>query len=511
MKRDALWLAGQKMLAGFEGTEVTDELREAVHRYKIGNIVLFERNSVSTAQTRALCEALRAFIEAETGLPPLIAVDQEGGVVSRLSAESAITPSAMALGATGSVENTRAAGRIVGRELAALGINLNLAPVLDVNSNVRNPIIGARSFGDDPALVSAHGAAMIDGIQESGVLACAKHFPGHGDTAVDSHLGLPRIEKTLPELEACELIPFRAAIAAGVKAVMTSHILFPNLDGYDGLPATLSRRVITGLLREALGYDGLIISDCLMMDAIAQHYGTAPGAVAASRAGVDMICVSHAPSLAGACCEAIRQSMPAEALEASVQRIVALKRQLPALTDVSVVGCPEHRAAVRRLREESLTRLGAAMPSLGDKPLFVGCRPYQASQASNPRDRDASFPAWMRERFGGTALETSADPDAAEIARASAQARESSCVVLGTCNGHLRPGQLALMCALGETERPLICVALHDPYDLAALPDHACGLAAYEYSRDSLEAVARALRGELQPQGRLSVRLEARA
>ena len=511
MKHDELWLAGQKMLAGFKGTEVTEELRQAIRQHKIGNIILFQHNIVTTEQTRALCLALRELIEEETGLPPFIAVDQEGGVVSRLPMDGAVTPSAMALAVTGNVENVYAAGRIIGRELAALGINLDLAPVLDVNSNVHNPIIGARSFGDDPAFVSACGTAMIRGIQESGVLACAKHFPGHGDTAVDSHLGLPSVGKALRELEACELVPFRAAIGAGVGAIMTSHILFPNIDGDDRMPATLSQRIITGLLREQLGFEGLVISDCMMMDAIAKYYGTVSSCAAASRAGVDMICVSHSPALAGEGCEAIRESVPLETLEASVARIVARKQHLPTPGDVSVVGCEEHRATVRTLREASLTRLGAPVPALGDRPLFVGCCPYQASQVSNPQTREASFPEWMQSRFGGTARVTAINPDDAEIAHVAAMAQSCSCIVLNTYNGHLRPGQLKLMRALGELNLPMICVALRDPYDLTTLPTHACGLAAYEYSRDSLEALAKVLRGELTPQGRLSVTLEGNA
>ena len=511
MKHDALWLAGQKMLAGFEGTEVTEELRQAVKEHKIGNIILFQRNIVTTEQTRALCSALRELIEEETGLPPFIAVDQEGGVVSRMPADGTVTPSAMALAATGDAQNAYVAGRVIGRELAALGINLNLAPVLDVNSNVHNPVIGARSFGDDPAFVAACGTAMIRGIQESGVLACAKHFPGHGDTVVDSHLGLPSVGKSLGELESCELIPFRAAVEAGVGAVMTSHILFPKIVGDDCVPATLSRRIITDLLREQYGFAGLVISDCMMMDAIAKDYGTVPSCAEASRIGVDLICVSHSPALAGEGCKAIRESVPMDALEASVARIVAQKQHLPALGSASVVGCEEHRRAIHALREASLTQLGARMPALGDNPLFVGCCLYQASRVSNPQAREISFPKWMQARFGGTARVTAIDPDPAEIAEVIGLAQSCSCIVLNTYHGHLRPGQMKLMRALGELNAPMVCVALRDPYDLADLPARACGLAAYEYSQDSLETVAKALRGELKPQGRLSVTLEEKS
>lgn len=169
---------------------------------------------------------------------------------------------------------------------------------MDVNSNPQNPVIGVRSYGESPETVAEYGTQMIRGLCDGGVLSCAKHFPGHGDTAVDSHLGLPVVDKSLQELEACELIPFRAAIAAGVPSIMTTHILFPQLEP-DGVPATMSRRIITGLLREKMGYEGLIVSDSMEMQAIARFYGTVPGMIAAMAAGVDLVMPSHTVSLVG--------------------------------------------------------------------------------------------------------------------------------------------------------------------------------------------------------------------
>lgn len=208
-------LVGQKLAAGFEGTRVPEDFRALVKRLKVGNVILFKRNIESAGQLRALCAELCALIEGETGRAPFIALDQEGGVVSRLSADCTLTPSAMALSAGGEEEDVAAAARIIGRELSALGVNMDLAPVLDVNSNPRNPVIGVRSFGGTPQRVAKLGAAYVRALQESGVIACVKHFPGHGDTDVDSHLGLPRIDKNLASLERCELAPFRAAIEAG--------------------------------------------------------------------------------------------------------------------------------------------------------------------------------------------------------------------------------------------------------------------------------------------------------
>ena len=276
-------MIGQRLVAGFPGYEITDALRSVVKEYKVGNIILFAENVRDCAQLRRLCAQLQELIRGETGLPAFITIDQEGGVVSRLGEDAAVVPGAMCVSATGNPHNAWTAGYITGRELAALGVNFDLAPVMDVNSNPQNPVIGVRSYGDTPETVARFGVEMIRGLREGGVLSCAKHFPGHGDTAVDSHLSLPRVDKSLAELEACELIPFRAAIEAGVPAVMTTHILFPQLEP-DGVPATMSRRIITGLLKERLGFQGLVVSDCMMMQAIEKYFGTVNGVVAAARA-----------------------------------------------------------------------------------------------------------------------------------------------------------------------------------------------------------------------------------
>lgn len=513
MERDLRWQAGQKLAVGFPGTEVPQELRQLVAEYKIGNIILFEENVRDAAQLRRLCGELRELVEKHTGLPPLIAIDQEGGVVSRLKGDCALAPSAMGVAATGDPANAYRAGEITGRELRALGVNFDLAPVMDVNSNPRNPVIGARSYGARPEDVCAYGTAMIRGLQAGGVRCCAKHFPGHGDTAVDSHLGLPRVDKSLRELEACELVPFRAAMDAGVDAVMTTHILFPCLEP-DGVPATMSRRILTGLMREKLGFAGLIVSDCMMMGAIARYYGTVPGCVAAARAGVDLLFVSHSVKLAAQAAQALGEEaragrLDAGELTASVERIIRLKECLSPAEGFEAVGCEAHREAFRAMRRAGLTRVGRApRPALGANPLFLGCNPFRTTQASSPVDTKAAFAPWMARRLGGEALVTPTDPAEADIARAVEAAPGHSALVLGTYNGHVKQGQLRLLSALAALGLPMACVALRDPYDLAGLPDNVYGLAAYEYNTESLETVAQALTGDFVPAGKLPVPLE---
>lgn len=210
-------MLGQKLVFGFHGTSLSPEFKALIRKYKIGNVILFLRNVESADQLRRLCDEIRALILEETGYPPFIIIDQEGGMVSRMPKDAVNVPGAMALAATGNPENARLASEITIRQLKGLGANFNMAPVLDVNSNASNPVIGVRSFGDNPEAVAAFGCASLAPYRGSGVLCCAKHFPGHGDTAVDSHLGLPRVDKTEQELEALELIPFRRAIARAFR------------------------------------------------------------------------------------------------------------------------------------------------------------------------------------------------------------------------------------------------------------------------------------------------------
>lgn len=280
LTRDALAV----LQPGFTGTTAPDWLLRRVGE-GLTSVGLFGRNIHSPEQLAALTARLRAERD-----DILVAIDEEGGDVTRLEVRDGSSfPGNLALGSVDDVELTRAVARELGRRLAECGVNLNWAPSADVNSNPGNPVIGVRSFGADTHLVARHTAAYVEGLQAAGVAACTKHFPGHGDTAVDSHLALPSIEVDLATLHARELVPFRAAIAAGSKAVMSAHILLPALDA--ARPATLSPQILTGLLRRELGYEGLIVTDGMEMDAIAGTYGIERGSVLAIAAGADALCV----------------------------------------------------------------------------------------------------------------------------------------------------------------------------------------------------------------------------
>jgi beta-N-acetylhexosaminidase len=286
MKRspDLLRLAETVLLPGFVGTAAPDWVRRRLADGLAG-VVLFSRNVDTPAQLADLTSALRA-----ENADILIGIDEEAGEVTRLEARTGSSrPGNYALGVVDDVALTEQVARDVGRDLRTAGVNIDFAPAADVNSNPDNPVIGLRSFGADPALVARHTAAWIRGLQSAGVAACAKHFPGHGDTSVDSHHSIPRVTASAEELDEVELWPFRAAIQEGVRSVMTGHLLVTAYD--DELPATLSPKILTGLLRRRLGFEGLIVTDGIEMAAVAGRYGLGGAGALAIAAGADSICV----------------------------------------------------------------------------------------------------------------------------------------------------------------------------------------------------------------------------
>jgi beta-N-acetylhexosaminidase len=341
---------GQLFMLGFDGTAVSPEWAELQARYKPGGMILFARNLEDPAQIIELTNGLQA---RSPHSPLLIAVDQEGGRVSRLPKGFTIFPPCGLVGACRSEELVYAAAAVTAAELRAVGVNMNMAPVLDVHSNPGNPIIGDRAYGTEPDMVAELGLAAIRGLQGKGVVACGKHFPGHGDTGTDSHKELPIVTASAEVLFERELPPFRHAIANGLASIMTAHVVYPALDAER--PATLSPVILTGLLRKQWGFDGVIVTDDLEMRAIVDHHGIGDAAVQAFLAGADILLICKDRDGAVTAMEAVRKAVesgiiPPDRLDASVRRILQLKRKflrshLPADPSVArlVVGCHTHQ------------------------------------------------------------------------------------------------------------------------------------------------------------------------
>ena len=372
-------------------TEMNEEVAAIIEEFDLGGVILFAQNVKTTEQTTKLVHDMQeiAVNDDDGNLPLLITIDQEGGIVTRLGTGTNF-PGNMALGATKNEQSAYDTAEVIAKELDALGINVNFAPSVDVNNNPSNPVIGLRSFSSDPELVGDLGVAMINGLQDNGVSAAAKHFPGHGDTATDSHYGLPRVDKSLEELKEVELKPFQDAIDNGVDMIMTAHIQYPQIetdkhiskkDGQEmEIPATLSDNILTGLLREDMNYDGVIITDALNMEAISENFGEAEAVVMAIKAGAD---IALMPAIIreeadvqklrdivdGVKAAVASNEITEESINESVARIVKLKIDR-GIMDVendtrtveekvananAVVGCDEHREVERRVSAEAIT------------------------------------------------------------------------------------------------------------------------------------------------------------
>ncbi|MGC4091871.1 MAG: beta-N-acetylhexosaminidase [Polyangiaceae bacterium] len=343
MASDLSQRVARLLCVGFKGTEVSPELRELVAR-GVRSVVLFARNVVEPEQVLALTQAIKA-LSAE---PIAVAVDQEGGPVRRLRAGFSQVPAMRALGNADAALAERT-GHMLGRELRAVGIDWNFAPVLDVDTNPDNPVIGKRAFSRSAQRVAELGVALARGLERASVAACGKHFPGHGDTEHDSHLDLPRLVHPLSRLDQVELVPFAAAVTAGIASIMSAHVVFSELDAE--FPATLSPRVLRGLLRERLGYAGLVVSDDLEMSAIVEHYGIESAVLRGLTAGVDCFLVCHTAERMHAAIDTTLRAVEQSELDASLID-AALDRQrhffgrwvqpAPAQLDRSALRCPEH-------------------------------------------------------------------------------------------------------------------------------------------------------------------------
>ena len=349
---------GQLFMVGFTGTSVTPDLASFLKEYKPGGVILFSRNLEAVDQIVRLTNDLQ---RSSLHSPLLIAVDQEGGRVSRLPKGFTIFPPCEVLGRCNSTELAYAAAATIAKELRAVGINMNMAPVLDVNSNPDNPVIGDRAFGTSPDLVSELGWATAAGLQDHRVIACGKHFPGHGDTNTDSHKELPVVEVPRERLDLIELPPFLHAVARGVATIMTAHVLYRALD--EKLPATLSSTIITDLLRHNMRYDGVVLTDDLEMNAIIDHYGIEDAAVRAVLAGCDVLLICKDRDREVAAFTAIEQALASgiisiERLNVSVARIVGVKERFvtpykPALISDAklIVGCRTHQALLHGIQQ----------------------------------------------------------------------------------------------------------------------------------------------------------------
>ncbi|PYI33036.1 beta-N-acetylglucosaminidase [Aspergillus indologenus CBS 114.80] len=521
---------GQLFVVGFHGLEPSTEIKTLIHEYGVGGVVLFKRNITDVAQLRTLTDALQREAQLAGHTHPLfIGIDQENGWVTRISPPMASQlPGPMALGATNSTDLAYKVGRATGQLLRHVGINMNYGPVCDINSEPLNPVIGVRSPGDDPEFVGRFASAIARGQRQHSVISCVKHFPGHGDTATDSHYGLPVISKTREQLEQCELVPFRRATAEGIEAVMTAHISLPGL-GDGKLPATLSPDVLS-ILRHDMEYDGMILTDCLEMDGIRATYGTEEGSVLALEAGSDSIMICHTYDVQVASirrvCEAVEAGRVAMTrIEEAYRRVTQLKQKslswgealhtddafesrfreidlqnrelanaayaksVTVVRDTSKILPVSRSCKVVLLFPGDETPAGGAVDGegLGRKGSYNGSVYLDALRNYNPTVTEIRYGA------AGLSAEEWRNVEAADA------------VILTTINARESPFQRKMGQELPSRARALVSIAACNPYDFLDDPTIGTYITTYEPTLEAFSAAAATIFGAATATGKLPV------
>jgi beta-N-acetylhexosaminidase len=519
---------GQMLMPDFRNwngknvTEMLPEIQQLVKDYHLGGVILFRENVVTTAQTTKL---VAQYQEAAEKYGLLMGIDQEGGIITRLQTGTDM-PGNMALGAARSKDLTWKVGNAIGEELQSLGINMNLAPVLDVNNNPDNPVIGVRSFGENPEMVSEMGVSYIKGMQNSGVAATAKHFPGHGDTATDSHLGLPEVPHDKERLLRVELYPFQKAMDAGIDAIMTAHVTFPKIDDTkaiskkDGteiaLPATLSHKVLTGLMRDEMDYKGVIITDAMNMQAISDHFGPVEAAIRTVKAGSDIVLMPVGlKEVSEGLLAAVKSGDIEESrVEKSVERILSLKLKrgiVKAETEKStdekienaleVVGSDEHKQVEKEAAAKSITLVkdSGILPlnaSPEDKIVVVG-NSYIESMVDEVKKHHQNM----------TVIKASKPLSQEELQKV----KDAKFVILGTHTSNVSgrlPSSSQMQLAnqiIVAAAGPVIGVGIRNPYDIMAYPEIDSYLVQYGFRQASFEAMVNTIFGKNAPTGKLPV------
>lgn len=502
---------GQMCMVGFEGLQPPDYVLDWLAQGRVNGVVLFSRNVASPGQLAALTAACHQAAPR----PILIGIDQEGGRVARLRAGFSESPGALALGAADDEALAEAVAGVLARELRALGINWAFAPVVDIAHNAENPVIGTRSLGRDPARVAALALAQVRGLQKNGVAAAVKHFPGHGNTRIDTHEALAVVTSSVEELEACDWMPFRAAIQAGVASVMSGHMQLPALEP-DGYPSTLSPRVVTALLRENMGFTGVTTTDCMEMKAVRDHYGVGESAVLAALAGQDVIIFSHtrayqeevfAALLAAAQTGRLSQAR----IDSAAQRVSALAERF-AVTDapdLSIIRAPEHLATMEKAARAGTVLLRPAPDLLpldfSRKIALVEFASYLDTGAMEKGDSTRFAALLQHEAPQIEAVGLGAGASADAPGRALELARSADVLILATRSAHLWPDELALAREIMNAAQSVILLCLANPYDAGALPGARAVICTCGDATPSLNAAVDGLLGRFTPAGRLSV------
>lgn len=513
---------GQLIVAGFDGYEYDCHMKTLIEEYKVGNVILFQRNIKDGKQLFDLNKKFHEEIKKNTGIIPFIAIDQEGGMVTRIMSDATFAPGAMTIAATNNKNNAFEVGKIMAREMLSYGINYDLAPSLDINNNPNNSVIGVRSYSSDKEKVSEYGNLFIKGLEEEGILSTAKHFPGHGDTMVDSHLALPRIKHEKERLDEVELYPFKKAIKNNVSSIMSAHIIF---DAYENnlLPATLSKNILTGLLRDGLGFNGLIISDCMEMKAISETYTTEKGAAIGIKAGLDLVCISHTLERQIGALKEIEKmiengEIKEEEIDKKVERILKYKEKtIDALNkyfygktfdDIKiVVNDKESKDKCFDIVRKSLTIYKGELIKQNKKTLVLAPLPFASTIVEDKISSRNLLLEIKKECFGVDALNISLDPKDDEIESVVKKIDGYEQVLIASYNAIFYNGQVKLVDRLSKLKIDLYTISLRLPYDTVLYENVKNSAILYEYTPSSIKVICEMLKGEVEAKGEIPVAL----
>jgi beta-N-acetylhexosaminidase len=470
---------GQVVMCGFYGTTPSAEIEELIKKYHLGNVILFKRNIESPNQLKELTSSLQKM----ANLPLSIAIDQEGGVVTRLNEPFTTFPGNMATAATYDEENSYLTGLIMAREMRAVGINWDLAPVVDVNDLPENPGIGVRSYSDDPEIVANFATQFINGLHEGKVAACAKHFPGKGHSAKDAHLEMPTVERSVEELENIDLFPFKETIKAGLDAVMPSHVYYPAICEEENLPATLSREVMTTLLRERMNFDGVCITDDLEMGGITNDLHGSDAAWMSLKAGADIVMMCHTFEEQVKTFEKIKEKVMSgelsrKRLDEAVLRVLKLKEKLGLFDGKLIIedeiGKDEYKAIAEKITECSITicrNMDQIIDHITEGPILIlypsTTKLVKVEEKADSKEIEMEKVLKKSVNFPVKSMFFSLKPSAEEIKKVvKAVEKFDGTVLLNTVNAYLNPDMKKMVTEVMKVKaEKTLLIALRNPYD----------------------------------------------
>lgn len=510
---------GQMINAGFPSPYVDEQAKRLTNEYYVGNFVLFGRNLKVSTQACELCKDLTNLVMEKTGVPPFISLDQEGGAVSRIYDGATLIPGAMATAASG-IEDAYTLGNNMGRMLRSMGITLNNAPVLDVNVEPKNPIIGARAFCDDVERVTTLGVSMMNGMMDGGTIAAVKHYPGHGNTVTDSHLANPVNHTKRSVLEETEWVPFKTAFNNGADALMTAHVIYTDVDTE---PATLSYKIMTEILRGEQGFQGVALTDCMEMNAIKVTYGFAEGAVRAIEAGCDILTFSHTYEAVAEAVEGLYAAVESgrlteERINLSYERIMRVKEKYGLVGDQNIdleyaktiVADEEMINYHADISQKSITLMSESEKGLNvldegkikffapESIALVGAEDIDKERISIARDAEKQY-----ENCKGVTIPLN---ELDEATLSEIEADDYDVAILALYNARFRESQVEILRKLEASDKPLIVVLMGAPYDYSLIEKADAVICAYEYTYLGVKAALDAITSRVFP-GKCPVKL----